>query len=152
MSSFAIHSGQTILPGGIKDATVIISNGIIADIIEGFVTIFRGELIDISNKVLMPGIIDPHVHINEPGHTDWEGFDSATKASIAGGITTLVDMPLNSLPVTTTAKAFNKKISSAQGQLNTNCGFWGGIIPGNEKDIEPLIKKGVLGFKAFLDR
>ena len=73
MSAFAIHSRQTILPGGIRDATVIISNGIIADIIEGFVTNFRGELIDISNKVLMPGIIDPHVHINEPGHTDWEG-------------------------------------------------------------------------------
>ncbi|HKB43222.1 MAG TPA: allantoinase AllB, partial [Chitinophagaceae bacterium] len=150
MSPFAIHSQQTILPGGIKDATVIIFNGIITDIINGPVSNFSGELIDAGNKVLMPGIIDPHVHINEPGHTDWEGFDTATKAAIAGGITTLIDMPLNSLPVTTTAKAFDEKINSLQGQLNTNCGFWGGIIPGNEKEIEPLIEKGVLGFKAFL--
>jgi allantoinase len=150
MSTFAIHNRQTILPGGIKDATVIISNGIITDIINGIPANFPGELIDAGNKVLMPGIIDPHVHINEPGHTDWEGFNTATRSAIAGGITFLVDMPLNSLPVTTTAKAFDEKINSTQGQLNTNCGFWGGIVPGNETEIEPLIKKGVLGFKAFL--
>src|SRR6185295_3404393 len=102
------------------------------------------------DKVLMAGIIDPHVHINEPGRTDWEGFDTATKAAIAGGITTLADMPLNSSPVTTTANAFDKKINATKNQLHTNCGFWGGIIPGNENDIEPLIEKGVLGFKAFL--
>jgi allantoinase len=150
MSFFAIHSRQTILPDGIKDATILISNGKITDILNGSPANFPGELIDIGNKVLMPGIVDPHIHINEPGRTDWEGFDTATKAAIAGGITTLVDMPLNSLPVTTTAEAFNEKINAAQGQLNTNCGFWGGIVPGNEREIEPLIEKGVLGFKAFL--
>ena len=150
MSSIAIHSRQTTLPGGVKDATVVISNGIITDILDGSVSVFNGEVIDVGNKVLMPGIIDPHVHINEPGHTDWEGFDTATKAAIAGGITLLVDMPLNSLPVTTTPKAFDEKINSAQGQLYSNCGFWGGIVPGNEKDIEPLIEKGIFGFKAFL--
>jgi allantoinase len=150
MSFFAIHSRQTILPDGIKDATILISNGKITDILNGSPANFPGELIDIGNKVLMPGIVDPHIHINEPGRTDWEGFDTATKAAIAGGITTLVDMPLNSLPVTTTAEAFNEKINAAKGQLNTNCGFWGGIVPGNEREIEPLIEKGVLGFKAFL--
>jgi allantoinase len=150
MSFFAIHSRQTILPDGIKDATILISNGKITDILNGSPANFPGELIDIGNKVLMPGIVDPHVHINEPGRTDWEGFDTATKAAIAGGITTLVDMPLNSLPVTTTAEAFNEKINAAQGQLNTNCSFWGGIVPGNEREIESLIEKGVLGFKAFL--
>ena len=77
----------------------------------------------------MPGVIDPHVHINEPGRTDWEGFDTATKAAIAGGITTLVDMPLNSSPVTTTVKALNEKINAAtRDQLHTNCGFWGGLF------------------------
>jgi len=98
----------------------------------------------------MAGIVDPHVHINEPGRTDWEGFDTATKAATAGGITTLVDMPLNSLPVTTTAKAFDEKVKAASGKLHANCGFWGGVVPGNEREIEPLIEKGVLGFKSFL--
>ncbi|HKZ67638.1 MAG TPA: allantoinase AllB, partial [Chitinophagaceae bacterium] len=105
---------------------------------------------DVGDKVLMPGVIDPHVHINEPGRTDWEGFDTATRAAIAGGITTLVDMPLNSSPVTITAKAFDEKIKASSGKMHTNCGFWGGVVPGNKKEIEPLIRKGVLGFKAFL--
>lgn len=98
----------------------------------------------------MAGVVDPHVHINEPGRTEWEGFDTATKAAIAGGVTTLVDMPLNSSPVTTSAKAFEEKLKAAQRKLHTNVGFWGGVVPGNEKEIELLIDKGVLGFKAFL--
>jgi allantoinase len=150
MSSFAIHSRRTILPDGIKDATIVVSNGIISDILSGNPINFPERLIEVGNNILMPGIIDPHVHINEPGHTDWEGFDTATKSAIAGGITTLVDMPLNSLPVTTTIKAFDEKINASQGQLHTNCGFWGGVVPGNEKEIGPLIEKRVLGFKAFL--
>ena len=150
MPVFAIHSRRTLTPGGIKDATVIISNGLITEVIGGLPVDFNYELIDIDNKVLMPGVIDPHVHINEPGRTDWEGFDTATKAAVTGGITMLVDMPLNSSPVTTTAVAFDEKINSARVQLHTNCGFWGGIIPGNENEIERLIEKGVLGFKAFL--
>jgi len=150
MPVFAIHSSRTITPGGIKDATVIVSSGLISDVLSGFPPDFNYELIDIGNKVLMPGVIDPHVHINEPGRTEWEGFDTATRAAISGGITMLVDMPLNSSPVTTTARAFDEKIYTAQNQLHTNCGFWGGIVPGNEKEIEKLIEKGVLGFKAFL--
>ena len=83
-------------------------------------------VIDVGNSVLMAGVVDPHVHINEPGRTEWEGFDTATKAAIAGGITTLVDMPLNSSPVTTTAKAFDEKIKARpDGQLHANCGFLG---------------------------
>jgi allantoinase len=146
MFDAAIHSNSIVTPNGIIDATVVIKDGSIEDVVPGFLE----NAIDVGSKVLMPGIIDPHVHINEPGRTDWEGFDTATKSAIAGGITTLVDMPLNSLPVTTTPKAFEEKISSTKNQLHTNCGFWGGIIPGNEKEIEPLIEKGVLGFKAFL--
>ncbi|HMJ47681.1 MAG TPA: allantoinase AllB [Ferruginibacter sp.] len=146
---FAIHSNQTIIGNEVRDATVVIKDGHIADILDGMPDMGI-EIIDAGNKVLMAGIIDPHVHINEPGRTEWEGFDTATKAAIAGGITCLVEMPLNASPVTTTVNAFDKKITAASGKLHTNCGFWGGVVPGNEHDIVPLIEKGVLGFKAFL--
>ena len=145
----AIVSNRVVTPQGIRKAFVLIHDGKIEEVTDEL----PGKdlaVIDVGDNVLMPGIIDPHVHINEPGRTDWEGFDTATKAAIAGGITTVVDMPLNSSPVTTTAKALEDKLVSAKGKLHCNCGFWGGIIPGNEKEIEPLIEKGVLGFKAFL--
>lgn len=149
MPDAAILSNRVITPDGIRKAVVIIKNGKIAAVVD---ELPEGELevTDIGNSVLMAGIVDPHVHINEPGRTDWEGFDTATKAAIAGGITAMVEMPLNASPVTTTAAAFDEKVKAATGKLHTNCGFWGGVIPGNEKDIEPLIEKGVLGFKAFL--
>jgi allantoinase len=151
----AIISNRTITPGGIKKAVVLIKEGKIADVLPHLPA---GDfpVTDVGDKVLMPGVIDPHVHINEPGRTDWEGFDTATKSAIAGGITTLVDMPLNSSPVTTTARAFDEKINASfdefrmTSKLHANCGFWGGVVPGNENEIEPLIEKGVLGFKAFL--
>lgn len=149
MIDAAILSNRIIIPQGIRKGFVLIQEGRIADLVNeipegGF------PVTNIGDHVLMPGIVDPHVHINEPGRTDWEGFDTATKAAIAGGITTLVEMPLNASPVTTTVKAFEEKIKATEGKLHTNCGFWGGVIPENENDIEPLIEKGVLGFKAFL--
>jgi len=161
MFDAAIKSDRTITPDGIKKAVVLIKGGTIADVLP---ELPEGDyaVTDVGDKVLMPGVIDPHVHINEPGRTDWEGFDTATKAAIAGGITTLVDMPLNSSPVTTTVAAFEEKFQASFNfssdfppmpvgtKLNADCGFWGGIVPGNEKEIEPLIEKGVLGFKAFL--
>ena len=128
----------------------MLNEGLIVDVLSSLPAGNNFQLIELGNKLLMPGVIDPHVHINEPGRTEWEGFDTATKAALAGGITTLVDMPLNSSPVTTTAKAFDEKMLAAQNKLHTNVGFWGGLIPGNENEIEPLIQKGVLGFKAFL--
>src|SRR6266487_5645849 len=105
MFDAAIHSNSVVTPIGIINATVMVKNGVIEDIVQGKLE----SATDVGDKILMPGIIDPHVHINEPGRTDWEGFDTATKSAIAGGITTLVDMPLNSSPVTTTAKAFEEK-------------------------------------------
>lgn len=152
MADLAIHSTTTITPEGIKDAYVFIKDGVIADVIKQLPSglNLNCEVIEVGDKVLMAGVVDPHVHINEPGRTDWEGFDTATKAAIAGGITSLVDMPLNSSPVTTTVHAFEEKLAAAKGKLHTNVGFWGGVIPGNEKEIEPLIERGVLGFKAFL--
>ncbi len=146
----AIHSNRTITPQGVTACYVLLSEGIITDVTDTLPKDFEGELFDVKDSVLMPGVIDPHVHINEPGRTNWEGFNTATKAAIAGGITTLVDMPLNTSPVTTTVKAFEAKLTATKNQLHTNCGFWGGIIPGNENEIEGLIKAGVLGFKAFL--
>ena len=149
MYDIAIKSTRIITPGGERNGVVIIKDGIIIDVAASL-DVADERTIDVQDKVVMPGVIDPHVHINEPGRTAWEGFDTATKASLAGGITTLVDMPLNSSPVTTTAKAFDEKLSAAKNKLHTNCGFWGGVIPANENEIEPLIQKGVLGFKAFL--
>lgn len=144
----AFHSTRVILPDGIKEAVVLVDAGVITAIIDAIPS--HVEAIDMGNKILMPGVIDPHVHINEPGRTEWEGFDTATKAAIAGGITTLVDMPLNSYPVTTTVAALEEKKHATKGKLHCNVGFWGGVVPGNRDEIEWLCKNGVLGFKAFL--
>ena len=103
-----------------------------------------------DNAVVMPGAIDAHVHINEPGRTEWEGFETATAAAAAGGITTIVDMPLNSSPVTTTAAAFEQKMDAGINKLYVNCGLYGGLVPENKADIEDLIQCGVLGIKCFL--
>ena len=98
----------------------------------------------------MPGVIDVHVHINEPGRTEWEGFETATQAAAAAGTTTIIDMPLNASPVTTTLKAFNEKLEASKNKLNINVGFYGGLIPGNKDELEPMINAGVLGIKCFL--
>lgn len=150
MVDVAIVGNKILTPDGIRQAVVLVKDGLIADILAELPDGFSADVVDIRDSVLMPGVIDPHVHINEPGRTDWEGFDTATRAAIVGGLTTLVDMPLNSSPVTTTAQAFDQKIAATSGQLHTNVGFWGGLVPGNTDEIERLIDKGVLGFKAFL--
>lgn len=150
MAEQGIHSKRVIIENGVIDATVFINHGKISGIIKGIPENNAAQIIEAGNDIIMAGIIDPHVHINEPERTEWEGFDTATKAAIAGGITTLIDMPLNASPVTTTAKAFNEKINATKNKLHTNCGFWGGIVPGNENEIEQLIDEGVFGFKAFL--
>ncbi len=146
----AIHSTRTIIDGAATDATVSIENGVITGISSGVLQERGVDFTEVGDNVLMAGIIDPHVHINEPGRTEWEGFDSATRAAIAGGVTCLVDMPLNASPVTTTVQAFDQKVAATNNQLHTHCGFWGGLVPGNDQQIAPLAAKGVLGFKAFL--
>lgn len=142
----SIYSNRCWIQGELQPATITVADGKISAIhsekIEGAV--------DVGNHILMPGIIDAHVHVNEPGRTDWEGFDTATKAAAAGGITTIVDMPLNASPVTTTVSAFDEKIAASKDKLHVNVGFYGGLIPGNQNDIEGLIKAGVLGIKCFL--
>ncbi len=105
---------------------------------------------DVGDLAILPGLVDTHVHINEPGRTDWEGFETATKAAAAGGITTLVDMPLNCLPVTTSAENLQSKLSQLSNKLMVDCGFWGGVTSENLADLDQLLKAGVLGVKSFL--
>lgn len=104
-----------------------------------------------AHHMLLPGLVDTHVHINEPGRTEWEGFDSATRAAAAGGVTTLVDMPLNSIPSTVNTEALEHKQAAAREQIHVDTGFWGGAIPGNTADLRPLHTAGVFGFKCFLE-
>lgn len=106
---------------------------------------------DYSPKFLLPGLVDAHVHLNEPGwRTEWEGFETGTRAAAFGGVTTLIDMPLNAIPPTTTVDNFNTKVKAAKGQCWVDVGFYGGVIPGNENELVPLVKAGVKGFKCFL--
>jgi len=150
LKSLAIRSTRIITNGQVVNGVLMVEDGIIQGISGELPNDPGISIIEASDNIVMAGVIDPHVHINEPGRTEWEGFETATRSAVAGGITTLVDMPLNSSPVTTTPSAFDNKINATNGKLYTNCGFWGGIIPGNTDQIEPLISKGILGFKAFL--
>lgn len=108
------------------------------------------EVRDVSPKVIMPGLVDAHVHLNEPGRTEWEGFATGTQAAAAGGVTTVIDMPLNAIPPTTTVANFELKIKAAHRQTWVDVGFWGGMVPDNLNDLRPLIRMGVRGFKAFM--
>src|SRR5690349_22593552 len=110
-----------------------------------------GQVVEVGpDEVLLPGLVDSHVHVNEPGRTEWEGFATATRAAAAGGITTIVDMPLNSIPPTVDVEALDVKRKSAKGQVWTDTGFWGGAIPGNTGRLRGLHDAGVFGFKCFL--
>jgi allantoinase len=149
MYDLTLKSKYVCTDNKLEAAQVVVDSGVIVDVIP-YHTETGENTFDVGDRVIMPGVIDPHIHINEPGRTDWEGFDTGTKAAIAGGLTTIVEMPLNSSPVTTTVAAYEKKLETLDGKLHTNCGFWGGIVPGNEYEIEGLIERGVLGFKAFL--
>jgi allantoinase len=114
------------------------------DVPEGY------ALIDAGDSVVMPGLVDSHVHVNEPGRTRWEGFATATRAAAAGGVTTIVDMPLNSVPPTTTPEALREKLDAARGQCRVDVAFWGGVVPGNLGSLASLHAGGVVGFKCFL--
>ncbi len=130
-------------------AALFIEDGKIAQVLD-FNRTTPLPLLDVGDSVLMAGIVDTHAHINEPGRTEWEGFRTATRAAAAGGITTVLDMPLNSIPPTTTLAALHRKSTEATGQCTIDYGFWGGLIPGNAAELEPMIRAGIWGFKAFL--
>lgn len=152
---FGISSTRVLTPEGFRKATVVIKDGKITDVIEAATgsspSIPAGYAIqDVKDAVVMPGLVDSHVHVNEPGRTEWEGFETATRAAAAGGITTIADMPLNSDPVTTTREHLEAKLDSAKGKLWVDTAFYGGVVPGNSDSLESMIKRGVSGFKCFL--
>ena len=148
MANSGYFSRRVVLPTGVAPATVWLDGEHIAEIVAGERAL-PGAL-DCGDSVIGPGLVDCHVHVNEPGRTEWEGFESATRAAAAGGVTSLVDMPLNSLPVTTTSAALARKLSASQGKCFVDVGFWGGVVPGNARDLAELAAGGVLGCKAFL--
>jgi allantoinase len=141
-----VVTSETVAP-----ASVHISNGVISavgaydEVLSGCEVIDAGE-----TSVVMAGLVDTHVHVNEPGRTEWEGFESATRAAAAGGVTTIVEMPLNSIPPTTTLENFQAKLAAAEGKCAVDVGFWGGVVPGNVRELSRLSDAGVLGFKCFL--
>jgi allantoinase len=122
-----IFSKRVWINNKLQPATVGFANGVITSI--HFEKLHDAE--DVGEAILMPGVIDVHVHVNEPGRTEWEGFETATQAAAAGGTTTIIDMPLNASPVTTTLAAFQQKLESSKGKLNVNVGFYAGLVPGN---------------------
>lgn len=151
MASRIVRSERVVLPDGLRAAAIHIEDGRIAAIHPADGRVPKAvPIIDAGSLVVMPGLVDTHVHINEPGRTDWEGFESATRAAAAGGITTLVDMPLNSIPATTTVEALEAKRRAAGRQCHVDVGFWGGVVPGNVRDLEPLARAGICGFKCFV--
>ncbi|MFC4498019.1 MULTISPECIES: allantoinase AllB [Streptomyces] len=150
-AELVLRSTRVILPEGTRAASVAVSAGTITAVLPYDVPVPEGaRLEDLGDDVLLPGLVDTHVHVNDPGRTHWEGFWTATRAAAAGGITTLVDMPLNSLPPTTTVDHLRTKREVAADKAHIDVGFWGGALPDNVKDLRPLHDAGVFGFKAFL--
>jgi allantoinase len=139
-----------VTPAGVVEAAVVVLGETIAAVVPFNEPPAGAAVEDVGDLLVLPGLVDTHVHINDPGRADWEGFDTATAAAAAGGVTTLVDMPLNSDPVTTTPEALAAKRAAARGRLRVDCGFFGGLVPGNADQVEPLAASGVVGFKAFL--
>ena len=151
-----LASSRAVIAGIITPATLTIST------ITGKITSLSKSVLpstsfpfgtpykDYSPQILLPGIVDAHVHLNEPGRTEWEGFYTGTQAAASGGVTTVIDMPLNAIPPTTTIAGLKEKLEAAQGQCWVDVGFYGGIIPGNAHELRPLVAAGVRGFKGFL--
>ncbi|XP_047442084.1 allantoinase, mitochondrial [Mugil cephalus] len=146
----AVRSKRVLVCGEVRPALIVIKDGKIHRILSNVSEDVGCEVLDVGASVVMPGIVDCHVHVNEPGRTSWEGFWTATRAAAAGGVTTIVDMPLNSIPPTTTLANFREKLREATGQCFVDTAFWGGVIPGNQLELRPMIQAGVAGFKCFL--
>jgi allantoinase len=146
-----IRGRRVVLPDAIAPRALHIRDGKIVSVTDYGTLEDDCELIEIDDdSVLMPGLVDTHVHINSPGRTEWEGFPSATRAAAAGGVTTLIDMPLNSIPPTTTLAGLETKLNTARDQCFVDVGFWGGVVPGNTDELAGMFAAGVVGFKCFL--
>jgi allantoinase len=146
--SLVIRGGIAVLPTGQKPADIAIQDGIITAV--GSEVSGGDEVIDATGLVVLPGVIDAHVHFNEPGRAEWEGWESGTRGAAAGGVTTVLEMPLNAHPPTTTAAAFDEKLAVASKKALVDFGLWGGLVPDNLQNLEALHQRGVVGFKAFM--
>ena len=149
-SQFAIVSSRVVTGGRTIPAAVVINGDSIIDVVDPAELPKEIQAEDVGDLVVSPGLIDAHVHVNEPGRTEWEGFETATAAAAAGGVTTIIDMPLNSSPVTTSVENLRLKREAAAGKCHVDVGFYAGLVPGNEDQIDGLVGEGVLGVKAFL--
>src|SRR6266403_5445208 len=150
MSLKAFLSRRVVTPDGIKPAAVLVKDGRIVNVVPPDQLSARISVKDFGKAAILPGLVDSHVHINEPGRTEWEGFRTATRAAAAGGYTMLVDMPLNCLPATTSVAALEAKRRAAEGKCRVDWAAWGGVVEGNQQEIEMLAEAGVAGFKCFL--
>jgi allantoinase len=139
------------IDGAFRTATVVVEDGRIADVLPGDAATPADADVQVvpDGHVLLPGLVDTHVHVNEPGRTEWEGFASATRAAALGGVTTIIDMPLNSIPATTTVEALATKRASAEGRVAVDVGFWGGAVPDSLGSLDAMHQQGVFGFKCF---
>jgi allantoinase len=149
LPDLVVRSRRVVTPGGTRPGAIHILNGRIAGILD-FDDVPAGCPLDEGGAVVMPGVVDTHVHVSGPGRTESEGFETATRAAAAGGVTTIVDMPRNGVPATTNVSALESKRRAAEGKCFVDVGFWGGAVPGNARDLAPLFEAGVLGFKCFL--
>ena len=140
-----LRSTRVVLPDAVCPASIHVENGVVTRI-----GAFEESREAPEPGIVSPGLVDTHVHVNEPGRTEWEGFDTATRAAAAGGVTTIVDMPLNSVPPTTSAAALEAKRAAARGRAHVDVAFWGGVVPGNAGELDALVDAGVRGFKCFL--
>jgi allantoinase len=145
-----IRSRRVVTPEATRPASLHIHRGKFVGVLDFNDVPSGAPLVDVADLVVMPGLVDTHVHVNEPGRTDWEGFETATQAAAAGGVTTIIDMPLNSIPATTTVEALETKREAAAGRCHVDVGFWGGLVPDNAPELARLFEAGVFGFKCFL--
>jgi allantoinase len=146
-----VRAERAITPRGEEGVCVGVRDGRIAAVVPLAERLDAAEVLELAaDEVLLPGLVDTHVHVNEPGRTEWEGFETATRAAAAGGVTTIVDMPLNSLPPTVDVAALETKKKAADGKCAVDVGFWGGAVPGNRAELRALHEAGVFGFKCFL--
>ncbi|MFI6786366.1 allantoinase AllB [Nonomuraea sp. NPDC050383] len=150
MDELVVRSRRVVTPEGVRPAAVAVRGGRITALHAYAAPVEAAEDVDLRDLPLLPGLVDTHVHVNEPGRAHWEGFASATRAAAAGGVTTIVDMPLNSIPPTVSPDALDAKLRAAEGRCHVDTGFWGGAVPGNVEQLRPLHERGVRGFKCFL--
>ncbi|HEU4455904.1 MAG TPA: allantoinase AllB [Longimicrobium sp.] len=146
----AFRGRRVLVDGAFRPAAVHVQGGAVSRVADHDDVGEGAEIVDVGDALLMPGLVDTHVHVNDPGRTEWEGFETATRAAAAGGVTTLVDMPLNSVPATTSVAGLRAKLEAARGRCRVDVGFWGGVVPGNAAELRPLWEAGVLGFKCFM--